>query len=301
MQALTTKGLGFTALLPLLVLCLLLLGCNEDESGSAEFARMADGSAPAASMALDRTKFGKRRIAETHDINIETKSDALSERYNRDLAKCHEMQCLVVSSQFNRRGSSNIHLRIDPQELPAYLTFIEEGEGEIVSHSVSADDKTFEYIDTQADIDNQTALRNRLLRLMESHQKAKVSDILEIERELTRVQQQIDAAQGRKRFLQTITDFATVKLAYSAPYEQVQIQYHQLSTSFRKAWQGFIGNLADAIEFIGRTLPWIPVLLVFMWLMVEGLSLVFGKKQPSDKPKRGWRFWKRTQAADKPE
>lgn len=78
------------------------------------------------------------------------------------------------------------------------------------SRSVSSQDVTEQYIDTEARLKNAIALRDRLKALL--GQAKDVKDILEIEKELTRVQADIDSMDGRLKKLKGQVDFAQIDL-----------------------------------------------------------------------------------------
>lgn len=73
--------------------------------------------------------------------------------------------------------------------------------GHVVREEVSAEDVTAECIDVQARLQNKIVLRDRLKQLLE--RATNVGDVLAIEKELARVQAEIDSLDGR---LKTLTD-----------------------------------------------------------------------------------------------
>lgn len=276
--------------------CLLLLaGCNPEDGGDAhqvgalesvgfaapahKMARadVSQVKAPPSNMALDRAQFNDRRIAETHSLEVETEPDDLKLRYDRDFQKCLSLGCEIINSNVQSRQSAFINARIAPEMLAEYLDFLGSGVGELKSHGVRADDKTLQYIDTDAKIKNLEALKARLVKLLDSPKAENINQILQIERELNRVEQQLDSAKGALRHLQTITGKATVNARYSAPYRDIEIQYYDLKNSFKRAWQNFIRSIAEVIEYVGGIVPWIPVWFIGLWVFVKLVRFAFGK------------------------
>lgn len=229
------------------------------------------------SMALDRSKFEGRRIAEKHTMSIQTEADDLYGRYQRDLAKCISLGCEITYSQVHSRGSASLNARLTPENLPVFLDYIGEGKGEILSHQVSTDDRTSQYVDTEARLKNQKALRDRLVKLLDSDKPYKVRDLLEVERELARVQGEIDSLTGQIRSIEQVTARATVNVSYSIPPKEQQIHYHDISDSLRYAWNGFLQSISNVIRFILKTLPWIPVWFIGAWLCVRALRFILRK------------------------
>lgn len=288
----------------------ILSACNEQDSysGGADFARVAElesapmapsslsKSAPPSQMALDRSKFNNRRIAETHNMRVELEPEQLKSRYDRDFKKCLELGCEITSSNAQTRRSGYINARIAPEQLGEYLDFLGTGPGELKEHSVNADDKTLQYIDTEAKIKNLERLRDRLITLLNSEKTKSVDEVLKIERELNRVEQQLDSANGTLRHLETITGKATVNSRYSVPFQDFEIRYYEFKNSFKRGYQEMLNSVSHVVRFVGGVIPWIPVWFIGFWLFVKiikfafgtGFSLMFWKKKKDDakaKPK----------------
>lgn len=216
--------------------------------------------------AIDRSRLGNKRIAERHDLTVEIDQDHIRTRQQADFDRCLKMQCEILDSN-SGKTYGRLSVRIVPDQLPDYLKALEEERGEIVSHNVSVEDKTLSYIDTEADLKNKTALRDRLTKLLDSNDVREVKDLLQIERELARVQREIDSATGRLRHLENETAKARVDISYTVPVYERAIEYKDLQGSFRNAWRGLINSTADVIKFTGCILPWIPVGLIGLWLL----------------------------------
>jgi|GEM_PF-1458353 len=291
----------------LIAATLLLTSCLEDAQnltpmGGATDAMMAesalqtaDMASPAvrqmapSSMAIDRSKLGGRRVAESHNMSIETKEDDLQSRFQRDFQRCMELECEILNSYVNAKSDANLSLRIDPVNLGPYLDFLASGPGEVKSHQVGAEDKTLQYIDTTARLENQEALRNRLRKMLDSGQAKTVGETLEIERELTRIQSDIDAQTQQKRFLERVTDKATVTVNYRVPHPSIPMDYSALRNSLREAWRGFIRNVADMIQFTGSVIPWIPVMFLGMWLVLNLSRLAARRRERRSDVAAIWR------------
>ncbi len=256
----------------------------------APLAQMAKRSVKASNMVLDRSKFEGRRIAENHNMQIQTAREGFQQRYQRDMAQCIQLGCEVTGSQIQSTGYGYLNARIAPENLGQYLDFLSKGPGEVKSHQVSATDKTSQYVDTGSKLKNQTALRDRLLKLLDSYKAKKIQDILSVERELTRVQSQIDSLTGQMRALEKVTSKATVNVNYTIPPKGIEIEYHDISNSLRYAWNGFLQSVSDVISFILRAVPWVPIWFAGGWLVVKIFRFAFRKTGLS---MQKLAFWKR--------
>lgn len=208
----------------------------------------------------------QKRVARTHSIDIRTDGDNLAKRHDEDEKKCEALGCDLLQSSISE-NYANLNARIAPEKLNEFLKYIGRGGGKIFSHSVSADDKTLEYVDTDARLKNMEALRDKLTKLLETTKETDLKALLEIQKQLSDTQAQIDSAKSTLKYLSSITDMVTLQINYSVEFEDGVIDYSVIKNSFRHAWQGFIANVANAIEFVGSSIPWIPVVVFFLWII----------------------------------
>lgn len=104
--------------------------------------------------------------------------------------------------------------RVPPQHLDAFLARLGEL-GTVGHHTKTAEDRTGEVVDTDARIANMTTFRDRLRTLMATP-GAKLKDLIEVERELVRVQSELDSLAARRKVLSDQTDKVHVSLSFVA-------------------------------------------------------------------------------------
>ena len=115
----------------------------------------------------------------------------------------------VDDSNVNAPESAALRIRVPADRLTAALDALAVL-GVEKYRSVSSQDVTEAVIDMEAQLKNAVALRDRLRALLD---RAKdVKDVLAIERELTRVQSEIDSMDGRLKKLRSQVQFASVDL-----------------------------------------------------------------------------------------
>jgi len=100
----------------------------------------------------------------------------------------------VAGSQSHEGTSLSLFGAVPAARLESTMDAIAEL-GDVESRSLSTDDVTEEYADTSTRLANDLALRDRLRALLE--RATDVDDVLAIERELTRLQSEIETRQGR--------------------------------------------------------------------------------------------------------
>ncbi|MGB3457420.1 MAG: DUF4349 domain-containing protein [Litorimonas sp.] len=186
-------------------------------------------------------------------------------------------QVLNASSQNQSEdyASAYLSLRAAPEWLEDFRNGLEESvaasDGRITDSSVSAEDLTRQIFDADARLTAQTALRARLLTLLETRD-GELQELLAVERELARVQAQIESATSLLKTLRQRVSMSVLDLNY-------QSRARAVSTSavspIGEALRGFLRTLsqgiASVIGFIAVILPWLvfvvlPGLLLLRWL-----------------------------------
>jgi len=115
----------------------------------------------------------------------------------------------IENKSISGEESGHLKLRVPSKNITSIVDKIAKL-GSEKRRNISSEDVTEQYIDTEARLKNAIALRNRLKDLLD---KAKdVKDILAIERELTRIQSDIDSMEGRLKKLKGKIDFASIDL-----------------------------------------------------------------------------------------
>lgn len=122
---------------------------------------------------------------------------------------------LVQSGGYAERGqlgerSASFTLRVPEKALDATLDSLATL-GSVASRTVSAQDVTEEAIDLDARLQSLIATRDRLRKLHDS--ATSVTEVIAVERELGRVQGEVDSLEGRLKHLRSSAALATVELS----------------------------------------------------------------------------------------
>ncbi len=114
-----------------------------------------------------------------------------------------------------QRNDYALEIRI-PSAL--FFDFVRELEqfGTVTDRVIASEDVTEQYADLALRLENLNAMKARLLALLE--QARTVEERLAIERELSRVNEEIDVISGRMRLLKNLADYATVFVRFTPRY-----------------------------------------------------------------------------------
>ena len=116
----------------------------------------------------------------------------------------------------SRFSDERVHMRIRVPATGLDATIADASAmGRVLSRTISENDVTTRYIDTEARLKTRLALRDRLQALLET--ATTVEDVLNIERELARVQGEIDAMQGQLDYLDRQVAESTLDLTLQIP------------------------------------------------------------------------------------
>lgn len=159
--------------------------------------------------------------------------------------------------------------------------------GKVTDKKVTAEDVTEEYVDTQSTLRNLNKTEARLIDHLS--RTGKLSDTLLIEKELTRVREEIEKREGRLRFLAHRVEFSTIDVTLrEAPRAQSPVPAESYSTgkqatdATRSLVEFLLGVWTIAIWLGIWAVVWVPIVVVG-WLIVR----VMLKNRPkSDPPPR---------------
>ena len=166
---------------------------------------------------------------------------------------------LAGSSGENRRGTWKI--RVPVARFDEFINAA-KGLGEVIKVGTSSRDVSEEYYDVDARIRNKTKEEERLLQLLEER-PGKLEDVIAIERELSRVREELERMQGRMRVLADLTSLTTVDLSIVEIREYEPPQAPTLATRVRRAFEGSLSTLQTTGEAVllatVATGPWLPL------------------------------------------
>ncbi len=139
-----------------------------------------------------------RLIVRTVDMTIEVVNVATTMNSIGDVAA--QYGGWIVSEQRSSRHTGWISIRVPTAQLDAAVRNISSLGLEVTALNSSSVDVTEEYFDVQARITNLEQTRTALQKLLE--REGEVEDILEVQREITNVSEQIERLEGRRRYLE---------------------------------------------------------------------------------------------------
>jgi hypothetical protein len=112
--------------------------------------------------------------------------------------------------QANGKLRGEIVVKVLPDNLDRFLGKLRTI-GELKNQALTTEDVTKAYFDTESRLKNARLMEQRLIEILKTKSKD-VADLLEVEKELGRVREQIETMQGELKFMDSQVTFATVTI-----------------------------------------------------------------------------------------
>jgi hypothetical protein len=219
-------------------------------------------------------------LAYAYQVGLELPATSLADVVARHVAACQAAgprQCQLIGSNVSGDPESSMNGYVSMRGAPAWLTTFRAGlqaetdaaGGRILSEATNTEDLTRAIVDTEARLRAQSALRDRLQRLLESR-PGRLADLLEVERELARVQGEIDSVQSNLAVMRTRVAMSELTISYQSASRPLR------SDTFRplgEAFASFLGivvmGFAAIVTIIAGLIPIAAVVIPIVWLVLR--------------------------------
>lgn len=226
-----------------------------------------------------------RMLIKTADLVCEV--DNFDEACSRVQNLAEQNGGYVVSSQANvsdeNLKSGHVTLRIPSDKFDETLTSLKKLVKKTDSESIRGNDVTEEFYDLSARLDNKRKAEQRFQEILKTANKT--TEILEVERALMNVREEIERMEGRKRFLadQVALSTITVKLHEPRPL-LTGGRYNfwgKIKRGFENGLKGFGDALSASITFVIAVLPVASLGFLFWWGIPKLYRSLRGRKSPA--------------------
>jgi hypothetical protein len=201
---------------------------------------------------------------------------SLLEQHARACRDAGAAVCLIEGSNTYSQGENhivgNLTVRATPAWIEAFLGGLESEvtglKGRVTSANQTAENLTRQITDSEARLRALKTLRERLTALL-ADRPGRLADLLELERELARVQGEIDAYESMVAVMRERVSRSALTVSYtSAPVAFSEDAWEPL----KQAFNDFAVNAATAfgmlITLVAVLLPWVVVVGGLIWLGV---------------------------------
>ncbi len=218
-----------------LLLFLSLFGCKEKAVEEVSAVRIAEMEMPAVEAPASEIAYAisddkdqaphmpekpmTPKIIKTGDIRFQ--SDDLDATYQQLIAAVKKCNATIQNDSEGKNYEElfrNIIVRVPSQNFDVFLKEISKGVNYFDKKEISSQDVTEEYIDIDARLKAKKVLENRYLELLKKANK--VSEMLEIETQLSAIREEIEAKEGQLRYMQSRISMSTITVEFYKPVAQ---------------------------------------------------------------------------------
>ncbi len=253
-------------------------------------------SAPSAPESAD-IPVDEPQIAYTYRLGFDLPLDSIRQVQQSHVAMCEELGsngCRVISMNQARDSdeysSGNLHIAVSANKARDFAKKLEtttgEADGELVSSSLTGEDLSKQIVDTEARLRSRELLRDRLMQILASR-NGTVGELVEAERAVAQVNQEIDQARSWLETMRTRVAFSEMTIRYEAG--EVSAVSGSFGEPIEAAWNSLGTVLGSTIAFMmmaGTVLfPIIFLLLALRWVLHRfGYRLRFWKNGRREVP-----------------
>ena len=227
---------------------------------------------------------GGKKVIKTAYIEIEIKKGKFQETMFALTNLAERNGGFVANSESYSDSEGNltsgrITIRIPSKSYSSALDKIKEM-GTVKNISSYGQDVTQEYIDLESRLRNYEAQEKVLLELMK--QSKKVSDSIEVQRELSNVQGEIEVIKGRMRYLDDMVSFSTIDVYFHEPEPISSTSGLGFVEALKRGARGAIRVFNSMVVVLIASAPvWIIIALIaiIVWQVTKAKKRKAGKEQ----------------------
>lgn len=198
-------------------------------------------------------KVTEQKLIKNGSISFETKSIKDTKAFLQKTILKYKGYISNENIQDYRTNPTEVLVvRVPNTDFDNLINEIGQQVGEFDSKQISIEDVTAEFVDIEARLKNKKQLEGKYQELLSK--ASNMADILKIEKEISLIREDIEATEGRLRYLSNQVGYSTLNITY---YE-------------KKATAGFhFGDkLGDAVTDGGMGFLWFLIGLTHLWPML---------------------------------
>lgn len=211
----------------------------------------------------------EQKIIKTGNIRFETND--LGATYNQMITAVKKHNAIIqIDTEGKEYGSifRKIIIRVPSKNFDAFLTDISKGVTYFDNKEISSQDVTEEYIDIDARLKAKKVLVSRYLELLKKANK--VSEMLEIEAQLSAIREEIQAKEGQLRYMQSQISMSTITIEF---YKTIANEGGATISYGSKIWNAITSGFNAISSFF------IELLSIWPFLIILAATVYFIRKR----------------------
>lgn len=166
--------------------------------------------------------------------NLRFETNDLEDTYNQIQNSAKKHNAIIQNDTEGKDYESvfrKLIIRIPSKNFDLFLKDISKGVSYFDNKEISSQDVTEEYIDIDARLKAKKVLESRYLELLKKANK--VSEMLEIEKQLSSIREEIEAKEGQLNYIQNRVSFSTITIEF---YKSVAEESGATASYGMKIW-----------------------------------------------------------------
>ena len=211
----------------------------------------------------------EQKIIKTGDIRFETND--LEETYSKMITAVKKYNAIIQNDTEGKDYGSvfrKIIVRVPSKNFDLFLSDISKGVAYFDNKEISSQDVTEEYIDIDARLKAKKVLESRYLELLKKANK--VTEMLEIEKQLSAIREEIEAKEGQLRYMQSQISMSTITIEF---YKTVANEGGATISYGSKIWNAIKSGFNGISSFF------IGLLSIWPFLIVLATAIYFIRKR----------------------
>lgn len=200
--------------------------------------------------------------------NLRFETDDLEKTYNQVLSLIKKYKGTIQNDSEGKNYNAltkDLTIRIPSQNFDTFIQDISTGVPYFDTKEISSEDVTEEYIDVDSRIKTKKVLEARYIELLKK--ATKVSEMMEVEKQLSEIREEVEAKEGRLKYLKNRVTMSTVNLSF---YKTIAEKSGATVSYPAKIWNaiksGFNGISSFFIWLI-EVWPFIIILVALIYLV----------------------------------
>ncbi|KAF2332176.1 DUF4349 domain-containing protein [Flavobacterium nitrogenifigens] len=264
------------------VLFLMFSGCSKSDAESHDVAVSAVMVPPPPAGASESNRKDQdltessttkipQKIIKQGSLRFET--DNLENTYNQIQKAVSDNKARVINDSEGKDYNSvyrSLTIKVPSQNFDRFINNVSKGVSYFEVKNISAEDVTEQFIDLTSRLNTKKKLEERYLQIL---QKAtKVSEILEIEKQISAIREEIESKEGQLKYLESRVSESTVTIDfYKKTPEKEGIKISYGSKIWNAIKSGFF-SLSDFLISLISVWPFVILFCVFAYFIRRRLK-----------------------------
>ena len=220
-----------------------------------------------------------KKIIKTGVINVQTEEHKNYSRQIHDLiTKWEAYIAREEESESDGKVNNSLSIKVPVAHFDEAINNISSLKGKMLVKQISSQDVTGEMMDIRTRAEAKKRIRLRYLDML---QKAKnIEEVIQVEREINQIQEQIEAAEGRLNYLSHTTSYSTIELSFFQVLDPKAIEDPNPGYARR-----LLLALNEGLKWIGNVMIFFATLWPLWLIIAVGIVVIKRMRTSSVKAK----------------